>query len=419
MNGPPPQTQPTKRERWELRQQEKTAERAHHAKQRTQKTMTRWGIGVVVALVVMVGWWKLASQPAPNGNPSQPTEITSDDWIKGNMAAPVTLLEFSDFQCPACASYYPVVKQLLEAYPETLRVAYRHYPLTRIHANAIPAAQAAEAAGRQGKFWEMHDRLFEQQERWAKAGNAEELFAGYAQELGLDVTKFRADLADPAVRQKINRHQDSGTQLRVQGTPTFFLNGKTISSPASLEEFKQLVDAALTAAPLPSPSATENFHAHADLMVYVNGKPLDLSPAKYQSTKEKELDPDTHLHAGNGKIVHLHKRGVTLAQFFKSLGMELAAACLQLDDGKKYCTDGTKSLKLDVNGEAISDQFSDYQPQDLDRILISYGSETQTQLNKQLDSVTDEACIYSETCPERGKPPTEECVGGLGTGCDE
>lgn len=419
MNGQPQPTPPTKRERWELRQQEKTAERAHHAKQRTQKTLTRWGIGVVVALAVIVGWWKLASQPTPNGATAEPAEITSDDWIKGGTDAPVTLLEFSDFQCPACASYYPVVKQLISAYPEALRVAYRHYPLTRIHANAIPAAQAAEAAGRQGKFWEMHDQLFEQQERWAKADNAGELFAGYAQELGLDVAQFRADLADPAVRQKINRHQDSGTQLRVQGTPTFFLNGNSINSPASLEEFKQLVDAALAAAPLPSPSATETYHAHADLMVYTNGKPLDLSQEKYQSTKEKELDPDTHLHAGNGKIVHLHKRGVTLAQFLKSLGMELTPTCLQLDDGKKYCTDSTKSLKVYVNGKSLDDQFGDYQPQDLDRMLVSFGSETETQRKKQLDSVTDEACIYSETCPERGKPPEEECVGGLGTGCDE
>ena len=100
------------------------------------------------------------------------------------------------------------------------------------------------------------------------------------------------------------------------------------------------------------------------------------------------------------------------------LGSELTPTCLTLDDGKKYCTDGTKSLKLYVNGKAISDQFGDYQPQDLDRILISFGSETEARLAQQRDSVADKACIYSETCPERGKPPTEECVGGLGTGCE-
>lgn len=413
------QPQLTKRQRWEMRQQERAVEHARHSSQRSRQKTARWGIGVAIVVVAIFGWWKLAQQPVtPGATPATPSEITSDDWIKGNPEAPVTLLEYSDFQCPACASYYPVVKQLLADYPTALRVAYRHYPLTRIHANAVPAAQAAEAAGRQGKFWEMHDRLFEQQESWAKAGNADELFAGYAQELGLDVTKFRSDSADPAVRQKINRQQDSGTRLRVQGTPTFFLNGSPISSPASLEEFKQLVDAALAASPLPSPSATEAFHAHADLTVYVNGRALDLSVAKYQSTKEKELDHDTHLHAGNGKIIHLHKRGVTLAQLFKSFSMEYTPTCLTLDDGKKYCTDGTKSLKLYINGKAISDQFGDYQPQDLDRILISFGSETTAQLQSQLDAVPDEACIYSEICPERGKPPTEECVGGLGTECE-
>ncbi len=415
-NQPPPLT---KRQRWERKQQEKHTRRNAQEQRQAGKKILPWIIGI--AVIAGLGWWiaRNANNPAVSPLPSDLT-VTADDWFRGPANAPVTLVEYADFQCPACGAYAPVVKQLETAFPTQLRVVMRHYPLTQIHKNAMAAARTAEAAGRQGKFWEMHDQLYAAQGEWSNLGNPDATFQGYAERLDLDTTQFVAAYNDPAAREKINRQRASGDRVGVRGTPSFFLNGQKISNPGSLDEFKQLVEAAIAAAPLPTPSPDEKYHAHADLAVYVNGKALDFSAAKFQSTKDKELSAEVHLHAGKGTVVHLHERGVTLAQFFQSLGMAFTDTCISLENGKaqKFCADNAKTLKLYVNGKINSGSIANYQPHDLDRMLISYGSESEAQLKVQLDAVSDEACIYSETCPERGKPPEEECVGGLGTGCE-
>ena len=131
-------------------------------------------VGVVVGGVLL--WQKKNSVSAP------PSSIASDFKVKGPETAPITIIEFSDFQCPACGSYYPIVKQLYQEFGDEIQFVYRNFPLRQIHSNAQLAGQAAEAAGRQDKFWGMHDMIFENQKTWSdqKSRQAEEAFIAYA-----------------------------------------------------------------------------------------------------------------------------------------------------------------------------------------------------------------------------------------------
>lgn len=171
-------------------------------------------------------------------------EIKQTDHIRGATGAKVTLVEFGDFQCPACAAYEPLVRQVLADNKDSLQVVFRHFPLTQIHQNALLAARASEAAGLQGKFWEMHDMLYDYQKSWSGLLNAREIFVSYAATLGLDVAQFSADMDSSVVEEKILAEYREGTKLGVGGTPTFFINGKMIESPSSLEEFDALIKAA-------------------------------------------------------------------------------------------------------------------------------------------------------------------------------
>ncbi|MBI5224315.1 hypothetical protein HY989_00430 [Candidatus Micrarchaeota archaeon] len=153
-------------------------------------------------------------------------------------------------------------------------------------------------------------------------------------------------------------------------------------------------------------------HYHADFKVFIEGFEINFSNPKYMSADNSSLSKFTHLHDMNGEILHVHAKGVTLGMFFKSLRMEFTSECLLLDGGKKYCPDGEKNLKLYVNG-VYNPLMHEYMPQDLDRILITYGNEPESSLKSQMESVKNNACIYSEKCPQRGSPPLEAgCVGG-------
>jgi len=165
------------------------------------------------------------------------------DQVKGSTEASITIVEYSDFQCPACAAYYPIVKQLTSEYGDRVKFVYRHFPLSQIHANAERAAHAAEAAGIQGKFWEMHDMLFENQKVWAESSNPDELFIGYAVSLGIDQGVFEKALDSKEVKEKVTKDYLSGMRARINGTPTFFLNSKQIQNPRNYDEFKALIEA--------------------------------------------------------------------------------------------------------------------------------------------------------------------------------
>jgi len=173
-----------------------------------------------------------------------PTSLSSDGWTRGNEAARITLVEFADFQCPACKAYQPFVAQLLadkEVGPQ-VKLLFKHFPLS-IHKNAIAAARASEAAGIQGKFWEYHDLLYEKQEEWAElpALDAEKMFVGYADSLKLDKSKFELDLKSDVLAEKVTSQVSEGASAGVLGTPSFFINGKKIENPQSLDEFKQII----------------------------------------------------------------------------------------------------------------------------------------------------------------------------------
>lgn len=147
-------------------------------------------------------------------------EITAKDHHQGNLDAPIQLVEYGDYECPYCAEALPTIQALQENFGENLLVVFRNFPLEEMHPDANNAALAAEAAARQNKFWEMHDLLYENQDRL----DAESLF-GFAEELGLDMEKFQQDLQDSALQQHIEDDLESGMRSGVNGTPSFFING--------------------------------------------------------------------------------------------------------------------------------------------------------------------------------------------------
>jgi protein-disulfide isomerase len=153
--------------------------------------------------------------------PTLSPPVSDRDHVIGPANAPVTLLEYGDYECPYCAMAHPVVKELRRRIGNAMRFAFRHFPLTRVHPHAERAAEAAEAAGAQGKFWQMHDMLYEHQD----ALEDEDLLV-YAGELGLDLHRFALDLETGAHGRKVREDFLSGVRSGVNGTPTFFINGR-------------------------------------------------------------------------------------------------------------------------------------------------------------------------------------------------
>lgn len=156
----------------------------------------------------------------------QKTKLFDRDWSLGSPHAPVTLLEYGDFQCPGCRQAQPVLEGLLAARPAAFRLVFRHFPLTTIHPRAELAAEAAESAGTQGKFWEMHDLLFLNQARLA----VDDL-RHYANALALDLARFERELAKGVHLAKVKQDFRLGIQDGVNGTPTIFINGVRYDGP--------------------------------------------------------------------------------------------------------------------------------------------------------------------------------------------
>lgn len=162
-------------------------------------------------------------------------------WSMGPENPALELTEYADFQCPACGLYYGWLKQLKTEFKDKIKFTYKHLPLTEVHKNALAAAEASEAAGLQGKFWEMHDLLFESQSEWSDSGTATKIFSGYAAKLGLDVKKFQADSALDSIAKKIMDSREAGLAIGIDHTPTFFINGKMIANPTSYEDFRNVI----------------------------------------------------------------------------------------------------------------------------------------------------------------------------------
>jgi len=171
--------------------------------------------------------------------------VDETDWVKGNAESAVTLIEYSDFQCPACRTYFPIVKQINEEFGDQIRFVYRHFPLIQVHPNAAFAARAANAAGNQGKFWEMHDILFENQPAWSGSPNVAEMMIGYAAILELDTDKFQEDLSSESAKASVQNSYAEATSAGINSTPTFILDGEKIQNPRGIEEFRTLIQEAI------------------------------------------------------------------------------------------------------------------------------------------------------------------------------
>lgn len=194
-----------------------------------------WTIVGVVALVLIAGSVWYSSIVSAKNNEG----IIFSPHIKGNAEAVVKLVEYSDFQCPACASFQPALEEIMTEYGENLSLEYKNYPLP-IHPYAESAARAAEAAGQQGAFFAFHDKLFENQSTWSNSPNPTILFIKYATELNLDVDKFKRQTNSSLVREKVRTDGREAREIGITGTPTFFLNGERMSFK-TYEEFKDQI----------------------------------------------------------------------------------------------------------------------------------------------------------------------------------
>lgn len=202
----------------------------------------------VLAIVAAIFYSQQIGKQANEG-------VTLSPHIKGNEAATVKLTEYSDFQCPACGQFYPVVKEVVDQYKDQLTFEYKHFPLISIHPNAAPAAKAAEAAAQQGKFWEMHDKLFENQAAWSGSSAPQPIFIGYAKELGLNVDQFTRQMKASLIADKVADSFREARERGLTGTPTFFLNDEMMQFQ-TIAEFKAQIEQALGVSPAASASTT-------------------------------------------------------------------------------------------------------------------------------------------------------------------
>lgn len=204
------------------------------------KTMNKGFWAVIAVIIVIFGGILLFKGNDATGPANSNAKPSSH--VAGTNTTGVTLVEYGDFQCPFCAQYYPLVKQVKEKYNDKITFQFRNLPLLQAHQNSFAAARAAEAAGLQGKFWEMHDVLYENQKSWSSSGEVVTILEGYARQMGLNMTQFKKDFSSSAVNDTINadiaEFEKTGQD---KSTPTFFLDGKKIS-PKSLDEFSKAID---------------------------------------------------------------------------------------------------------------------------------------------------------------------------------
>lgn len=204
-----------------------------------------WIIFGVVVVLVFGGLvvYSHASNPSINvSNVDANSSISASaqngqiaDHVFGKADSKVIFIEYGDYQCPSCSGAHPQIKAATEAYKDKVAFIFRNFPLTTIHPNARAAAAASEAAGLQGKYWEMHNRLYESQADWESLTGDQRTntFIDYASQLKLDTAKFKTDLASTAINSKISFDQALGKKIGVNATPSFYLNGKQLSSTDS------------------------------------------------------------------------------------------------------------------------------------------------------------------------------------------
>jgi len=202
-----------------------------------------WIILSVISVVLIGGSIWYSSTVSESNNQG----VVIKTHMKGSDTATVTLVEYSDFQCPACAEFQPIVDELVSDYSTELKFEYRHFPLSRIHPFAEAAARAAEAAGQQGKFFEYHDLLFINQKTWSAGVNPSQYFIQYAKELDLDMDLFMKQQRSSVIRNHVRSQFAEAQALGFTGTPSFVLNGQKMQI-TSYENFRAQIEAAINPA---------------------------------------------------------------------------------------------------------------------------------------------------------------------------
>jgi protein-disulfide isomerase len=234
----------TKKEKKELRKLEWQEKLEKEKRNQQLKKIGIW-VGIAVVILAAVGFIFLLVNTPGNSleTPINVKPVSSSDITKGNKNAKVTLIEYSDFQCPSCAIFHPFVNQILKDYGNKIYFVYRFFPLTELHQNAMIAAQTGYAAYKQGKFFEMADILFNKQTDWQGVADPTAVFETYAASLKLDLQKFKTDINSQDTKNFVQSEQNEGSNAGISFTPSFILDGKLITkNPDNYNAFKQLID---------------------------------------------------------------------------------------------------------------------------------------------------------------------------------
>jgi protein-disulfide isomerase len=226
-----------KREQQKINKQQK--QQAAQKKQQTQQLMVKVGMYVLAPLFLLLVLFSFFAQ----GPTYSPVEIADNDHIRGNPETPVTITVYADFECPACATENQLMSRAWANIQDKAHLVFRHYPVTVTHPSAWEASLYAEAASKQGRFWEMHDYLFANQAIWASSPDPEQEFESYALELNLDMDQLRQDMESDEVVEKVRNDQRGGNQSGVRSTPTVFINGELVAA-STVTRLVDLVNAA-------------------------------------------------------------------------------------------------------------------------------------------------------------------------------
>lgn len=196
-------------------------------------------ISVLTLAILLGGIFILGKQGATTPTETQKADtatlVRADSNKTQAKNKKVTLVEFGDFQCPACGAFFPIVEQIKSAHTDTVEFVFRHFPLSQ-HANAIPAALAAEAAGKQGQFWNMYEVLYKNQNDWAESSDARNMYIEYAKRINLNVEEFTKDFDNKVGQAKVDQDQGDGISLGVNSTPTFYVNGEKLENNSALKD---------------------------------------------------------------------------------------------------------------------------------------------------------------------------------------
>ncbi len=224
-----------------------TAWKENMEKQQKKDMMTKiimWSGIIAVSVIGLAALVFVANKSTDKTtkveNVNLPAPRASDITV-GNKNAKVVITEYADFQCPACASYNPVINKILTDYPDKVKLVYRFFPLKSIHKNAQISGQAGYAANKLGKFSEIKDMLYENQASWENLDDPKEIFEGYAQTAGLDITKFREIMNSDEAKKAVEAGENEAIGLGLNSTPSFFVNKNQVK-PASYDDFKKLID---------------------------------------------------------------------------------------------------------------------------------------------------------------------------------